>query len=294
MTLSQNQNRELAVTVEIQPADSAGGIAQDKPEGKYAGKDKAGVECASARHIGTRAYQQDTVETGRSLDGAYFGILCDGMGGLDAGGLASNEAAKKLTEALCGVDRIDDIPGFLVAQAHSINHAIHTMPSGDGTYGAMGTTLAAAVIAGNSLYWLSVGDSRVYIVRGQEIVRATHDHNYALELDEQVRAGLLSEEEAAADAKRDALISFLGMEELRLIDYNPIAFALEPGDMVLLCSDGLYRTLNDEDILQVITMHAGDLEECARVLPLYAFDRAEGSHDNTSVVLLRYQNGKPV
>ena len=276
--LSNSEKTDLEATLIIQPIDMDNGI----------------VEYAFSSHIGTREYQQDTVEVGKNQEGVYFGVLCDGMGGLDDGGLASFVTVKLLVKAICRSNHINDIPGFLVSQAHILNNAIYTLPSGDGDNGIMGTTLAAAMISKNSLYWLSVGDSRVYIVRGKEIVRVTRDHNYALELNEQVRAGLLSEEEAAADTKREALISFLGMEALRLIDFNKTAFPLEPDDTVLLCSDGLYRSLSDSDILQIILMHSGDLEECARVLPLYAFDRAIGSHDNTSVILLRYQNGETV
>ena len=254
-------------------------------------KMEAGVVCASSSHIGTRAYQQDSTETGHGRGKLVFGILCDGMGGLEGGELASSTAAKTLALSLCEMDPTCDIPTFLEAQAHMLNQMIRALPALNGERGLSGTTLTAAVIINASLYWLSVGDSRIYIIREQEIAVVTRDHSYALTLEQRVREGKLTAVEAAGDPQRDALISFLGMEELELIDFNRNAFALRDGDLVLLCSDGLYRSLCEADILDVIDRHRDDLNECARVLPLYAFDKAQGSHDNTSVVLLRYQNG---
>jgi protein phosphatase len=240
---------------------------------------------AASRHIGTREYQQDTVEAGIGQDGLLYGILCDGMGGLEDGELASRTAAQSLAGSLRELEPDAHIPAFLAERAHYLNRLV-------GGLNGAGTTLTAAVMAGDRLFWLSVGDSRAFIIRGGEIVCVTRDHSYSLTLEEMVRAGKLTAEAAAADPLRDALISYLGMDGLEIIDGNRNAFALRDGDTVLLCSDGLYRSLSDPDILDVVTRHDGDLEECARVLPLYAFDRSGGSQDNTSVVLLRYQDGQ--
>ena len=247
------------------------------------------AEYACYEHIGTREYQQDSTRAGQGSGDVVFGILCDGMGGMEDGGLASRIASDAFADAIRKMDPTDDIPEFLIQLVHKVNEQVYALPSQTGKRGALGTTLTAAVITGNSLNWISSGDSRIYIARGQEIVCVTRDHAYSLELDEQVRAGKLSPEDAATNPHRDALISFLGMERLEILDRNCNPFILEDGDIVLLCSDGLYRSLSDSDILEIIERHREDLKECARVLPLHAFDKAQGNQDNTSVVLLRYQ-----
>ena len=243
---------------------------------------------AGSSHIGTREYQQDSTGAGQGFGDVLYGVVCDGMGGLEGGELASRTAADAFVQALSIMDPACDIPGYLTELAHQVNALVYALPSQTGSSGASGTTLAAAVMAGNSLYWISVGDSRIYIIREQEIACVTRDHAYSLELDELVRSGRLSPEDAAADPRRDALISFLGMERLEMLDYNRNPFVLAQGDIVLLCSDGLYRSLSESEILEVVKRHRENLDECARVLPIHAFDRAPGSHDNTSVILLRY------
>ena len=200
-------------------------------------------EYAGSSHIGTREYQQDALETGESVFGAVFGVLCDGMGGMEDGGLASRTATLSMAQAFNEMDPEGDIPEFLVRQAKLTNQVIYQMPVNKDDYGKTGTTLAAVVICGSHLYWLSIGDSRIYIIRQDEIVSVAPDHSYALELAQQVRLGNITAEEAASDPQKEALISFLGMEELALMDINPNAFILNSGDIILLCSDGLYKSL---------------------------------------------------
>nr|AGS53136.1 hypothetical protein [uncultured bacterium contig00040] len=253
---------------------------------------KPTVERACAMHIGTRQYQQDAVLLGTGQGDVVFGILCDGMGGLEDGELASRTAIESIAEALREMDPSCNIPSYLISAAILANGAVGAIPSASGKRGESGTTLTVAVITKGRLFWASVGDSRIYILRRGEIMAVTRDHSYSLELNEMVAKGRITAEAAATDPGRDALISYLGVEELELIDFNNNAFALEHGDIVLLCSDGLYRSLSDSDIAGLIARHGDDLEECARVLPLYAFDNSKSGHqDNTSVVLLRYQNG---
>jgi len=112
-----------------------------------------------------------------------------------------------------------------------------------------------------------------------------------MELEKQVQNGMITAEEAANDPMREALISYLGIDRLTLIDSNRNPFSLEPGDTILLCSDGLYRSLSEADITEVLERHNEDIIEAARVLPLYAFDKSNGGQDNTSVILFRYQHG---
>ena len=246
------------------------------------------TEYACSSHIGTRENQQDYIDVGTGNNGVVFGIVCDGMGGLEGGEIASRTAGQAFASSLIKMDPNCDIPAFLATESQNVNRMVFDISSDDGgSGGAAGTTIVAAVIVEKDLYWLSIGDSRIYIIRGHEIETVTRDHSYSMELEEYVRCGNMTAEEAAADPMKDALISYLGINKLWLIDSNQKPFVLEPGDIVLLCSDGLYRSLSDRDIMDIIQRHCDDIEECARVLPLYAYDRAPGGQDNTSVVLIR-------
>lgn len=249
-----------------------------------------GLKYAASSHIGTREYQQDFVETGIGKEGVVFGVLCDGMGGLDDGDFASRTAAQAMLSALSEMDPECDIHAYLVTQAQLINRLIFELPLDENQRGAAGTTLVAVVFKKELLYWLSVGDSRIYIIRKNEIVPITRNHSYSLELEQLIQIGKITEEEAANDPKRNALISYMGIEHLTIIDSNRNPFPLESGDAVLLCSDGLYNSLSDQEIFEILDRHNEDILECARVLPIYALDNAKGGLDNTSVILFRYQN----
>ena len=119
-----------------------------------------------------------------------------------------------------------------------------------GLEGQTGSTLAAAVIKDDELYWVSVGDSRIYLYRRGEMTQLTTDHDYARELAREAALGNISPEEAATHPQRQALTSYLGLPFLSEIDRNEDPIILEPGDRILLCSDGLYKTIPDEEISQ--------------------------------------------
>jgi protein phosphatase len=181
--------------------------------------------------------------------------------------------------------KIRNIPAFLAEASNRMNRAVCELGGGDGS---VGTTMTAVVIDDDKLFWASVGDSRIYIFREGKIIQVTRDHNYRLTLNEMAARGEISEDEASGHESAEALISYLGMGELELLDINAAPFSLMHGDIVLLCSDGLTKSLSDGEIAAVIAENFGDLEETARLLPLTASGASPGSLDNTSVVLLQY------
>jgi protein phosphatase len=245
---------------------------------------------ASGMHIGTREQQQDAVFVSNTVcfkrgeNPRVLGVLCDGMGGMEMGGDASRLVVDSLASNLPAIESCENINAFFEDAIHNLDAEI-TSRYGRGT---SGTTLSAAVVEGNRLYWASVGDSRVYILRRNEIVQVTRDHNYMLKLKDEVSKGIITDEEANANPKKEALIIYIGAGNVELIDSNKDPFILENGDIVLMCSDGLTKSLSDEDIARIISEHYGDIRETARLLPLFAFDAGSGSKDNTSVILIQY------
>ena len=247
-------------------------------------------QVGQALHIGNRKEQQDALDIAElETDGGaprLLAVLCDGMGGMENGAQASALAVRTMVEDFQAVGD-GDIVGFLRQEAHRIDRRIvDELDNGERSCGT--TMVAAAVSDSGALHWLSVGDSRIYILRGQEIVQVTRDHNYFLLLTEQVRSGEITAAEAEQNKDREALVSYLGIGGLSLMDINPQPFQLEKNDLVLLCSDGLTKTLSQAQILSFIQDGPVNLSLCARMLTHKAYELRRGSQDNTSVILIRY------
>ena len=238
--------------------------------------------------IGTRATQQDTVfgyESGRQA----IAVVCDGIGGLYDGEAASLTAAVSIADAWFGQTDIDNAAEFLKKAAIKADWEVYCRTDENGMLIHSGTTVAAAVINGSELYWLCVGDSRIYIIRENEIAALNIDHNYRLELDLRVQRGEMTQEEYQAQEYRaDALISYIGMGNVSLMDINREAFLLNDGDIVLLCSDGLYRSMQKQDILRVVKTYESDMQRAADALTSAV--RGRKKQDNTSVVILQYHS----
>lgn len=150
--------------------------------------------------------------------------------------------------------------------------------------------MVAVIAEDDQLYWASVGDSRIYILRGNEMKQVTRDHNYLLRLQELVASGQMTLEQAQAQKQKEALISFLGIGNVSLMDINDQPFQLQIGDIVLLCSDGISKTLSDDRIKAMMQSSASSIEEKARTLVMAAVRENTHSQDNTSVAILQYNN----
>ena len=253
----------------------------------------AAVYTAGSTHIGTRDYQEDTyfvTESSSNQDNMpikAFGIVCDGMGGLENGDKASKLAAEKFTDFFVGVNSSDGIEKLLLREIDIIDLQIkEECGFGDGMMA--GTTVVAALILGKQLHWIGVGDSRIYVLRGDEIVQVTTDHVFKLKLLEKVDLGLITQEEADSHPQRGALISYVGSGDIKYINTNKSGLDLVHGDVVLLCSDGLIKALNDNQIAEIIKTWYGDMKEAANQLTLQAFDSSDGGKDNITVVLMQY------
>lgn len=209
----------------------------------------------NAQHAGARETQQDAFafsdpeRADFTAHGGFLAIVADGMGGLAHGGAASGLAVRSFLEAYLEKTPEEAIGAALERSLRQANSALHAQARQAGMAGEMGTTLAAAVVHQDELHWVSAGDSRIYLLREGRLSQVTSDHTHAADLDAQVAAGRLDAGQAQADPDREALISFLGGAEVARVDRNERPFGLRPGDRVLLCSDGLYRALSDEQIV---------------------------------------------
>lgn len=214
--------------------------------------------------------------------------VADGMGGHAAGEVASRIAIEALGEAVdgdqLGRDAADSeetarrLEGAFLEGNRRICDSVLTR----GEWRGMGTTIVALVALRDRVVIGHVGDSRAYVLRDGELQRLTNDHSWVCE---QVRLGLLTEEEAKRHPMRNIITRALGNREE--LDVETSEEPVRPGDIFLLCSDGLNSMLGDEEISAILSSHRADPEKACRALVDGANER--GGEDNVTVVVVSAQ-----
>lgn len=209
-----------------------------------------------------------------------FFAVADGMGGHQAGEVASYLALRALSERLFGSSEGEPLVRLQKA-AEFANEVVYRSSLADRDRSGMGTTLTAVWILNGKAYLVHIGDSRAYLYRDGKLQVLTDDHSYVGEL---VRMGGLTAEEARVHPRRNILTRALGTEERADIDSREIALKL--GDRLLLCTDGLYEVVSDAELADVLNRH-GELYVAAKELLRLALER--GGPDNVTVVLALYE-----
>ncbi len=245
----------------------------------------ASVNVASYMSVGTRKNQQDSLRFDGGDDRVVC-VLCDGMGGLSGGERASALAAGGMLRHLLGTTG-EDIPTEIGRAALRLNSEVRALTDPQGKPIEAGTTLTVIYIRNGQMFWSNIGDSHIYLCRDGKVEQLNIDHNLGTHLDQLVQNGQMTQEEAMNHPQRAALTSYLGITELTLIGGNRTPMTLQKDDVIIQCSDGLYRCMSDEDMAQVLAV-APDLKTAARTMVENAVC-LPGPHDNTSVVLTRYK-----
>jgi protein phosphatase len=245
-----------------------------------------GFEFATGAAQGARSYQEDTAEV-QAVGGALLAVLADGMGGHVGGALASGLACRFFHVGFARSEG-DDVPARLAEALALADAAIAARTAEDRKLRGMGCTLVGIALrpGPDRLEWVSVGDSPLYLVRRSgAILRLNEDHSLAPEIDRLAETGALTWEEARVHPQRHVLRSALTGTEIEMIDRSRQPLALEPGDSVVLASDGIH-TLPEADIAR-LTAAAATPDAAARSL-LAAVEAAGAPYqDNTTVVVVR-------
>lgn len=247
------------------------------------------IEMAMGSIVGTRQYQQDTIYGEILSEDEALAVVCDGMGGLEGGEIASQTAVISLLDSYANKNEAEAIPIFLQQTAKKMDQNVAALMDENGNYLSAGTTIVAVLMKDGALYWLSVGDSKIYFIRNNEMLTVNREHNYKLQLDTMKLNGEISEEDYETEIQRgEALISYLGMGDMNLMDINIQPFALQKEDKILLCSDGLYKCLSENEISQIVQQEGDDLERTVAAL-MNRVETSGARHiDNTSIVMLSY------
>ncbi|MEE4376584.1 MAG: protein phosphatase 2C domain-containing protein [Candidatus Competibacteraceae bacterium] len=247
---------------------------------------RVGAHCAS-RIQGKREYQQDDYgifELPASLQsGDLLLVLADGMGGERAGDRASATAIRCFIDAY-GAISARNIPERLRrALDHANRELALEIAAAPSLLNGMGCTLLAAVLAKEGLYWISVGDSPLWLYRHKQLTRLNQDHSYRPVLAQQLAGGEISATDAQAHPDRNALFSALTGELIHQVDITQEPYPLQVGDRVLLASDGLL-TLSEANIAIQMNAHAAGNMICQRLLEA-VMNAADPEQDNTTVMV---------
>ena len=221
-----------------------------------------------------RDHNEDTfaieAEPERAEHGALF-VVCDGMGGFAAGEVASELAASTIRAQYYAAADLDPASAL---RAAFVDANLRIFSRG---HGKMGTTSVAALFLDHCVFLANVGDSRAYLMRGDEICQVTHDHSFVAE---QVSAGVLPADQARESSYRNIITRALGLRPEVEVDLYQERVA--PGDRVLLCSDGLHGQLEAEEMAEIAG--SGPLQRAVDSLITLANQR--GGPDNITAVLI--------
>ena len=236
--------------------------------------------------VAEQAHRTDTGRQRNANEDAYFArgplfAVADGMGGAQAGEVASRLAA----ESFEPVQRGEESPeAYLRAIARTANARIHRLAQADSSRSGMGTTLTAALVEDDEVSFAHVGDSRAYLFRDGELKLLTSDHSLVEELR---RQGRLTDEQAEDHPQRSIITRALGPE--REVEVDTMTYRARPGDVYLLCSDGL-TTMVREDRIAATLADTESLDDAVSSLVREANEA--GGRDNITVVAFRLEEAE--
>jgi serine/threonine protein phosphatase PrpC len=249
-------------------------------------KVRTGIEVSSQSDIGCqRQNNEDSFGYWEPEDNHQFqrkgrlAVVADGMGGYEGG----QEASRLAVETLVAVYREfggDDPQEALIEALQTAHEQIREYSFAHPALQGMGTTCTAAAIVQDSLYFVHVGDSRLYLVRDGQITKVTRDHSYVGRL---VESGMISPEEAEKHPQRNILTAALGTNPDLIMDSPAVPQPLRAEDVLLICTDGLWGQVRDAEILDAVENKSA--EQAGHELINLARER--GGPDNITVQILR-------
>lgn len=249
------------------------------------------IEITTATHPGmVRSHNEDSLSADAA---AGLAVLADGMGGYNAGEVASGIAvamiSAELKKALASVNgELDTATAERLVGEHAVraNNAIFQASQNQSQYAGMGTTLVVALWHDNSLVVGHIGDSRLYRFRDNKLEQVTRDHSL---LQEQIDSGLITKAQARHSQNKNLVTRAVGIDPE--VEAEVHSYPVQAGDIYLLCSDGLNDMVTDEDMELTLASLQANLPLAAAQLVQQANDN--GGRDNVSVILVRVLKSFP-
>jgi formylglycine-generating enzyme required for sulfatase activity/serine/threonine protein phosphatase PrpC len=248
---------------------------------------KVEFDIASDQIDGARDYQEDAYmvnQLGEADNGEVCSliVMADGMGGHAAGNVASNMVVATFNKTFQGQFPTTEISEVLTDALNRSNDQIRASVKETPALRGMGCTMVSAYVQDNSLYWVSVGDSHLYLVRDRELIKQNADHSYGAYLDMMKEQGMEIDEQAGMS--RNMLMSAMTGEEISSIDVSENPIKIRPGDRIIVASDGL-DTLGAGAIIQYSSWSA-TAKECVYALLKAVEDANKINQDNTTLIVV--------
>lgn len=255
-------------------------------------------DVATAVTKGARDYQEDAIVTDFQIGAELgFAVLADGMGGHAAGDVASKiivtEVFSELKLQSSDPENFENRVGEILTEAalsanQCINGHVRSHPDATG----MGATLVAPVLIRNRLFWISVGDSPLYLFRDGELRQLNEDHSMAPQIDFMIKSGLIGAETGRNHPDRHCLTSVLIGDEVARIDCPSEPFEVVPGDILIVASDGLQTLENSEIEALLRDNRDAAAEELVRLLLERLEQAADPDQDNATFSVIRIENAR--
>ncbi|MCL2109766.1 MAG: serine/threonine-protein phosphatase [Oscillospiraceae bacterium] len=250
------------------------------------------VKIGNSSHPGAREYQEDSFGYSGIVDSeviserGFAAVLADGMGGLDNGRDISRYVVSSFITMFEQLDYTSDFPPQLEDIAVKINDEVCKNFSTGGKSGA-GSTLAAVFVYKAKLFWVCIGDSRLYLLRGNALLAANEDHDYFNQLLTENLSGEMTMDEIHAEVQKDNLTSYIGNPELPHIDSNKRGFSICKGDSLVLCSDGIYNGISAAEIVGLLSEY--EPQKASEKTAEAVLNQNLEGQDNLTVMVIKFE-----
>jgi protein phosphatase len=251
-------------------------------------------DCAVSATRGAREYQEDTAALWPGEgpwtpppdgNGRLVAVLADGMGGHAGGALASRLVCEHFIQSIA--DHTGEVTDGLVTALAAANDAVAAQVQRNRLLDGMGSTVVGVEFGADHLHWVSVGDSPLYLWRAGEIAMLNEDHSLGPDLDRLAASGVITVEQARRDPRRHMLRSAVTGDDIELVDVSQNPLKLEPGDYVILATDGV-QTLDLGEIERLVSAYCRDGAAAVAAALIRAVDGLRELHqDNATVIVVR-------
>ena len=249
------------------------------------------LRVGNVQGLGARERQEDSFAICNASDPealerqGLFAVVCDGMGGMADGNDASEAAVEAMVQLFRSLLEEGDVPRQLREGVLAVSDGIFQR-----FQGRSGTTAVAVRVLGDSLHWLSVGDSAIFLKRGECVFQLNREHTCLNDLYlQELRREPIQKERAEQDEDARRLTAFVGMDRLSRVDQSLRPWRLKPGDVILLCSDGISGVLTAPELKEAMSLPP---DEGCHLLETMVGEKALPAQDNYTGVLIAYQSDK--